>query len=1082
MNHRWKLTSLALCAMAATSLAACGGGHHGSSGGNEDPAPDPDNPENPASHMMNAQLLLGYVEGATLCADLNRNSKCDGASGDESAEPSAATDAKGMATLKFTDKQKEQADSDGSVRLIAFVPSGSANTVLGKAQENATPRDMLLTATIFSPEFYGSDEDGTGKREHRITPFTNLTDSTMDQTKAPSESGVDSAEYDRRLGEIASVLGLDGSVIASDYNDPANASSEAVRAVAADELIIATGYASGSYDELESRSGRTVSLDTLKDGLRSTTANLEVVMDQMPSGTSDLGAVADVIETSIGTMAYSFADLSSGKGADFRCAATRLGNVYCWGANAWANLGDPDKFTGGDGSYYENGSKIKKLYSHTPVQVRTSDGLPLGNIVKVETGRTFACGISGDGGVYCWGDNYFGQAGQGTLGTDSRYAYAAGQVLKGTQKTEGDYLTDVTSLAMGRDAVCALTSPGAVFCWGNNSSRQLGGDYADHDLYEPFSGLTNSDGTAFSHGFAVKAVPYPVEVTFPGSLKMVQVAAGDWTFCAISDTSAVPKGESNLFCWGNDTTGLIGDIADHLEGAWDAREKYARFSYNKLFFSDSYTETSKGDILTIPNGVYTDFLEKSNTGEWKCYKDYAIDGQPTIKASELSEMYRRYVNRKTTSNYYIDNGRLAGRDWLVHDSDGHHHPLFGATVTRIETALDINLCNGVDCNHSVSQEAYDKYHFDDGEGNVMRKITGVTDIAFGRVDPGHPTRTQSWNSWDNNSSSQYNYPADAYLTVGYFTDENRSAHKRWMVLSQSEKTSENGKVYECVGKRNDGKVKSLEECQEDPRYHHYCAPGGGDCDAGCYVSRKAEMKMYNYARKAEHLYNNATANGTVGSEDGLYEALDCTWVTRNNGNTYPGTCDGDLVRFDGDAFYPAKTDLLKASNSRHSSCQLAMDPEDDSGLRTILQCSGMNLFGQLGREVVDVEYSVNGGDAQTTAYADISLDDYGNAWMYSFKKSINDYDGGILGLSIWRATQDQVDALSDDLVGFLGTWNQDLAWSTLSCGAMTTDDPLFADRENDSSCGGVHGNEGRNSVLEDAMRTKSNTWSQVSIQ
>jgi alpha-tubulin suppressor-like RCC1 family protein len=85
----------------------------------------------------------------------------------------------------------------------------------------------------------------------------------------------------------------------------------------------------------------------------------------------------------------------------------------------------------------------------------------MGRIVSIHANRGFACGISEDKRVYCWGNNYYGQLGDGT--TEN---HATPVLVEG--------LPAVEKLALGGTHACALTDAATVFCWGDNRAQQLG--------------------------------------------------------------------------------------------------------------------------------------------------------------------------------------------------------------------------------------------------------------------------------------------------------------------------------------------------------------------------------------------------------------------------------------------------------------------------------------------------------------------------------------------------------------------------------------------------------------------------------
>lgn len=80
----------------------------------------------------------------------------------------------------------------------------------------------------------------------------------------------------------------------------------------------------------------------------------------------------------------------------------------------------------------------------------------------VAIGLFHTCAISRDGLVFCWGDNRFGQLGDGT--TASRSVPQRVRGLRGT-------FVQVTA---GRYHSCALNTAGRAYCWGYGSYGQLG--------------------------------------------------------------------------------------------------------------------------------------------------------------------------------------------------------------------------------------------------------------------------------------------------------------------------------------------------------------------------------------------------------------------------------------------------------------------------------------------------------------------------------------------------------------------------------------------------------------------------------
>ena len=139
-------------------------------------------------------------------------------------------------------------------------------------------------------------------------------------------------------------------------------------------------------------------------------------------------------------------------GGDHTCGLTAGGAAYCWGLNLYGELGT-GSVTGPQqcsGSY---------ACSTTPAAV--SGGLTFNS---VSAGEQHTCGVTTAGQAYCWGFNAFGQLGNGST-TDS----------SAPVPVSGGLTFVSVSAGLGNAAhTCGLTTGGVVYCWGNNYSGQLG--------------------------------------------------------------------------------------------------------------------------------------------------------------------------------------------------------------------------------------------------------------------------------------------------------------------------------------------------------------------------------------------------------------------------------------------------------------------------------------------------------------------------------------------------------------------------------------------------------------------------------
>ncbi len=174
------------------------------------------------------------------------------------------------------------------------------------------------------------------------------------------------------------------------------------------------------------------------------------------------------------------------------CALTESGQAKCWGRNSEGQLGD--------------GS----TYAYTPTSVNVSG---LSNPVAISLGMWQTCALTLDTGMSCWGGNFNGQLGDGTI-------------------TERHAPTDVTGLSSGiaeisagHMSTCAVSDTGGARCWGSNGSGQLGdGTATDRHVPTDVSGLTSG---------------------------VARISTGYEFACALME-------EGTVKCWGSNNHGQLG--------------------------------------------------------------------------------------------------------------------------------------------------------------------------------------------------------------------------------------------------------------------------------------------------------------------------------------------------------------------------------------------------------------------------------------------------------------------------------------------------------------------------------------------
>lgn len=145
------------------------------------------------------------------------------------------------------------------------------------------------------------------------------------------------------------------------------------------------------------------------------------------------------------------------------------GTVWVWGWNMDGQVGD--------------GTTVDKT---SPIQVPGLTG-----VVKIAAGIYHVLALKSDGTVWAWGDNISGQIGNGTVTTD----------VKSPVQVSG--LNNVKSIAAGRFFSLAVKTDGTVWTWGENKYGQLGdGTTVDKSAPIQVSGLTGvTDAVAATGAF-----------------------------------------------------------------------------------------------------------------------------------------------------------------------------------------------------------------------------------------------------------------------------------------------------------------------------------------------------------------------------------------------------------------------------------------------------------------------------------------------------------------------------------------------------------------------------------------------------
>jgi alpha-tubulin suppressor-like RCC1 family protein len=182
------------------------------------------------------------------------------------------------------------------------------------------------------------------------------------------------------------------------------------------------------------------------------------------------------------------------------CALTTTGAPFCWGENAHGQLGNGSS-TGPDDC------------SGVACSIRPIRAAGTRVFRQIKSGGEHTCALAEDRRVWCWGNNVFGQLGDGTVTTRLKPVAVSGD-------------REFQQLSAGGMHTCGVDRSNRAWCWGRNELGQLG------------------------DGSTVMRRRSPVEVA--GGFVFRGVSAGVEHTCATTTSDVVR-------CWGSNAFAQLGD-------------------------------------------------------------------------------------------------------------------------------------------------------------------------------------------------------------------------------------------------------------------------------------------------------------------------------------------------------------------------------------------------------------------------------------------------------------------------------------------------------------------------------------------
>jgi hypothetical protein len=176
---------------------------------------------------------------------------------------------------------------------------------------------------------------------------------------------------------------------------------------------------------------------------------------------------------------------------DHACALRRdAEGATCWGNNARMQLGSTNT-------------------ADTSFTITTA-----GNAICA--GNNHSCFATESGEVYCWGNGYSGEYGDGLARDISFPPRGFGDAATAPVP----HVSDALDVVCGREINCALTSEATVFCWGQDGGTAYASELVRDELTEPLTDVQ-------------------------------AICAGNLHACAL-------RGDGSVACWGNPADGRLG--------------------------------------------------------------------------------------------------------------------------------------------------------------------------------------------------------------------------------------------------------------------------------------------------------------------------------------------------------------------------------------------------------------------------------------------------------------------------------------------------------------------------------------------
>jgi alpha-tubulin suppressor-like RCC1 family protein len=431
------------------------------------------------------------------------------------------------------------------------------------------------------------------------------------------------------------------------------------------------------------------------------------------------GEASLVNDDNNGTNIINVAQVSAGD--SHTCAVTNSGNLYCWGNNTYGVVGDN---TSGDSKL----TPVRVLRGEASQVETDNDGTYIANVAQVSSGNyglffsssTHTCAVTNSGNLYCWGENNGGRTGIGvTTGSSlTPVRVLRGQASQVETDNDGTYLTNMSKVSAGGDHVCAFSDSGNLYCWGwnfdgaipinqpggsyNVPQRALRGEASEVGVDNDGTYLTNvkdvSSGSNHTCAVTNSNNVYCSGINVYGelgnidevdrSLILVRVLRGEASevgvdndgtnlininqiYAGVNNSCAVTV-EGNLYCWGLNTNGQVGDDTSgtnrfssiRVLSGLDFVDTTVSSNFRVLgegFFGGDLSWTF--DNLIFGNG--TDVATTTSSG----IGTTTVSRKMTISANHIFEAEEKTFDLEGVGNIFVKSGTFVASSSKIIISD-----------------------------------------------------------------------------------------------------------------------------------------------------------------------------------------------------------------------------------------------------------------------------------------------------------------------------------------------------------------------------------------------------------------------------